>query len=300
MNNCTTTVLRCESYIDNYAKSDYNGPIVSKANTFLNKYRYSTILLRQLVITDFKLRYKGSALGYFWTLLRPLALFAVLYVVFVNFLKFGEGVPHFAVYLLLGVVLWNYFVEVTMNGLTAVVNRGDLMRKLSFPRYTIVLAGSFSALINVSINLLVVLCFALFDGVDFGWSALLMPLLLFELFVFGLAVAFFLSALFVRFRDINYVWEVVLQAGFYGTPIIYPISVVVGIAPAAAKLLMLSPVAQIIQDSRWALISPQTETIASIYGNSFMYVVPLGIVALILAIGTVYFKKRSPYFAEEV
>src|SRR4051812_41217082 len=117
------------------------------------KYRYSTILLRQLVITDFKLRYKGSVLGYVWTLLRPLALFAILYTVFVYFLKIGSSTPHYAVYLLIGVVLWNYFIEVTNNGLSAIVGKGDLMRKLAFPRYVVVLAGSLSALINLSINL---------------------------------------------------------------------------------------------------------------------------------------------------
>ena len=265
-----------------------------------NKYRYSRILLKQLVITDFKIRYKGSALGYMWTLLRPLALFSVLYVVFVNFLRFGEGVPHFAVYLLLGIVLWNYFVEVTMNGLTSIVNKAGLMRKIAFPRYALVLAGSFSALINVTINLLVVFIFALVNGVDFTWSALLIFPLLAELFIFALALAFLLSVLYIRFRDVNYIWEVVLQAGFYATPIIYPIATVATIAPVAAKVIMLSPVAQIIQDARWALISPEVETIATTYGSLLPYIFCLGLVAAVSVLSIFYFKKRSPYFAEEV
>jgi ABC-2 type transport system permease protein len=203
--------------------------------------------LKQLVITDFKLRYKGSALGYLWTLLRPLALFAVLYVVFVNFLRFGADIPHFPIYLLLGVVLWSYFVEVTNNGLTSIVNKGDLMRKLSFPRYVIVIAGSISAVINLAINLLVVLAFMVINGVPLTLMALWLPLIILELFVFSLGLSFLLSALYVRFRDINYVWEVLLQAGFYMTPIIYPLSQVAKISDFAAKAVLLNPVAQIIQ-----------------------------------------------------
>src|SRR5205085_912081 len=109
------------------------------------RYRYSIILLKQLVKTDFKLRYQGSLLGYIWSLLRPLALFVILYTVFAKILKVGNAIPNFPIYLLLGIVFWNYFAEVTTGSVTAIVGRGDLLRKLSFPRYVIVLAGSFSA-----------------------------------------------------------------------------------------------------------------------------------------------------------
>src|SRR5690348_2520218 len=102
------------------------------------RYNYSLILLRELVITDFKLRYQGSVLGYVWSLLRPLALFLILYFVFAKFLRIGDAVPHFPVYLLLGIVIWNYFAEVTNGGVSAIVGRGDLIRKLNFPKYVIV------------------------------------------------------------------------------------------------------------------------------------------------------------------
>jgi ABC-2 type transport system permease protein len=264
------------------------------------KYRYSTILLRQLVITDFKLRYKGSVLGYVWTLLRPLALFAILYTVFVYFLKIGSSTPHYAVYLLIGVVLWNYFIEVTNNGLSAIVGKGDLMRKLAFPRYVVVLAGSLSALINLSINLVVVLLFMILNGVNFHWEALLVIPLIIELFVLGLGVAFLLSALYVRFRDINYIWEVILQAGFYATPILYPIDLVIKVAPGVAKAMMLNPVAQIIQDVRYFVVTDSTVTLGILYKSVWVYAVPLCIVLLLALLASVYFKKRSPYFAEEV
>jgi len=264
------------------------------------EYRYPTILLKQLVITDFKLRYKGSALGYVWTLLRPLALFAVLYVVFAQLLRFGSDIPHFAVYLLLGVVLWNYFVEVTSNGLSAIVGRGDLMRKLYFPRYVIVLSGSFSALINLLINLLVVGVFMTISGVEITVGILWIIPLIFELFIFALSIAFLLGALYVKFRDINYIWEVILQAGFYATPIIYPISMVISISPMAAKIMLLSPVAQTIQDIRYFVITPETITISSLYSNTAMHLIPIGMVAIVTAVGVLYFKKRAPSFAEEV
>lgn len=273
---------------------------VNTINRLKQRYSYSIILLRQLVITDFKLRYKGSALGYVWTLLRPLALFAVLYVVFVHFLRIGADVPHFAVYLLLGIVLWNYFTEVTNNGLSAIVGKGDLFRKLSFPRYVVVVAGSFSALINLTINLIVLALFMVINDVPFTFNLLWLIPLIIELFVFSLAVAFILSALYVRFRDINYIWEVVLQAGFYATPILYPITMVMTISPIAAQLMMLNPVAQIIQDARYFAITPATSTLTSIFNNPYIHIVPLVIVCIFAIIGVLYFRKKSPSFAEEI
>jgi ABC-2 type transport system permease protein len=263
----------------------------------LKRYRYAIILLRQLVKTDFKLRYQNSVLGYLWSLLKPFALFLILYVVFVKFIGVGTGMPHFPVYLLLGVVLWSYFTEVTGGSVAAIVGRGDLMRKISFPRYVVVVSGSLSALINLALNMTIVLIFAFFDKVDFGPSALFMPLIIFELFVFAIALAFFLSAAFVRFRDINHIWDVVLQGAFYATPILYLIG---SIPPKAAKILMLNPVAQIIQDARYSLVTHNAQTINDIYGNSYMRVVPIGVALLILILSTRFFRKRSGYFAEEV
>lgn len=264
------------------------------------RYRYSVILLKQLVKTDFKIRYQGSVLGYIWTLLRPLALFLILYIVFVKFLSIGEQIPHFAVYLLLGIVFWNFFVEVTMGSVRAIVDKGDLMRKLSFPRYVIIVAGSFSALINLLLNMLVVLFFMYVNRVPFTINGLLIVFPLAELFVFSLAIALLLSALYVRFRDINYIWEVALQGGFYATPILYPITLVMAMSMTAAKLLMLNPMAQIIQDARAFLVTPETQTITTIYGNQWVRLVPIAIVVFFAVVSVLYFRKRAPYFAEEV
>lgn len=254
-------------------------------------------MLRELVITDFKLRYQGSFLGYLWSLLRPLALFVILYLVFVRFLKFGASVEHFPIYLLLGIVLWNYFSDVTNGGVSAIVGKGDLLRKINFPKYVIVLAGSFSALINLAINMVVVFAFMLYNGVDFRFEGLLALVVIFELFMFSLALAFLLSALFVKLRDINYIWEVILQGAFYATPIIYPMTV---LPESAAKLLLLNPVAQMIQDARYLMVTPQSPTIGSVYGNEWMRLVPVGMVVLLTIGAAYYFKKRSRYFAEEI
>src|SRR3984957_5943594 len=133
------------------------------------RYRYSIIILKQLVKTDFKLRYQGSVLGYVWSLLRPLLIFLILYLVFTKFLKIGNNVPHYPVYLLLGIVLWNYFTEVTNGGVGALGGRGDLLRKVNFPKYTIILAGSFGALINLALNFVVIAVFMYFGHVDLTW-----------------------------------------------------------------------------------------------------------------------------------
>ena len=111
--------------------------------------RKNFILLRELVVTDFKLRYQGSVLGYIWSVLKPLFLFAILYIVFVHILRLDRGIPHFPVTMLLGIVLWSFFTEATSNGLGSIVNRGDLIRKLNFPKYIIVISGTISSLINL-------------------------------------------------------------------------------------------------------------------------------------------------------
>ncbi len=261
------------------------------------RYRYPSILLRQLVVTDFKLRYQGSTLGYLWSLLRPLALFVILYIVFAKFLKIGDSIPNYPVYLLVGIVIWNYFAEVTGGSVGAIVGRGDLIRKINFPKYVIVLAGSFSALINLFLNSIIIIVFMVLTGIDIQSQAILLPFLILELFTFSLAIAFFLSAAFVRFRDINYVWEVVMQGAFYATPILYPLSFVPN---WVAKILLLNPVAQIVQDIRYLVVTPETLTITSVYGNRFARLIPIGIVAVSVLLASWYFRSRSKYFAEEV
>lgn len=261
------------------------------------RYRYPIILLKQLVKTDFKLRYQGSVLGYMWSLLRPLAIFVILYIVFTRFLDIGKDVPHYPVYLLLGIVLWNFFIEITTGNVSVIVSSGDLIRKINFPKYIIILANSVSALINLAFNLLVVALFMYLNHVDIRSEAILLPLLILELFAFALALGFFLCTAFVRFRDITYIWDVVVQGAFYATPLLYPLTKV---PVEAAKVIMINPVAQIVQDARYILITDQSKTISSVYGSPNMRYIPIAIVVVFAVVSALYFRARSRYFAEEV
>lgn len=259
------------------------------------------VLLRELVITDFKLRYQGSVLGYVWSLLKPLMLFAIMYVVFVHFLRFGQGIDHFAVALLLGIVMWTFFIEATNQGMQAIVSRGDLLRKINFPKYILVISGTISALINFLLNLVVVLVFMLFDGVDFGWSALLFPITMGVLFAFALATAFFLAAVNVKFRDIGHLWEVFLQALFYATPIIYPLQLVMNYNETAAHILMLNPIAVLFQDARAQLVGHENVVTASqLFSNPILLALPYLIIAVVVVTAVWYFKKSQAKFAELV
>ena len=263
--------------------------------------RRNRILLRELVVTDFKLRYQGSVLGYMWSLLKPLMLFAIMYTVFVHFLRFGAGLDHFAVSLLLGIVLWTFFIEATSQGMQAIVGRGDLIRKINFPKYIIIISATISALINLVLNLLVVFIFMIFDGVDFKLTSLLFPLHILELYVFALSVAFLLSAAFVKYRDISHIWEVLLQGVFYSTPILYPLQMVMQFNLFAAQLLMLNPIAVIFQDIRHNLVS-QSSTITNtdIISNPTLLLLPHIVVVLTVLIAVYYFKNNQKYFAENV
>ncbi len=270
---------------------------MSLQNIFSKKNR---ALMRELVITDFKLRYQGSALGYLWSLLKPLLLFTILYVVFVQFLKFGADIEHFAVYLLLGVVLWSFFTEVTSQGMQAIVARGDLIRKINFPKYIVVISGTISALINLMLNLVVVFLFAMVNGVDFKASAIWFPLNILELYMFAVAIAFLLAAIYVKYRDMSHIWEVLLQGAFYATPILYSLSMVTKFSTIAAQIMLLNPVAQIMQDARYNLITHQTPTTFSMVGEPLLIAIPFAIVAVMVVFATWYFKKHARYFAENV
>ncbi len=255
-------------------------------------------LIRELVSSDFKLRYQGSVLGYLWSLLRPLMLFGVLYIVFTRIIKIGDGVPYYPVYLLLGLVIWTFFVEATVSGMHAITGRGDLIRKVSIPKYTIVLSTTLSAFVNFMLNMIVVVIFMVLNKVPFNPETLIiMPLLIIELFILCIAIAFLLSTLFVKFRDFTHIWEVVLQILFYATPIIYPLTIV---PERIAKIISISPLTQIIQDARAVLITPETLTTREVFSSQLGRVLPILCVIVLVILAAVYFSKRSKYFAEEL
>ena len=273
---------------------------MKKLKKLKEKYRYSLILLKELVKTEFKLRYQGSVLGYLWAVLKPLFLFLILYVVFVYFMRIGGDIPHWPVAMLLGIVLWTFFAEVTNMGLAAVVNRGDIIRKINFPKYVIVLASSISAFINLAINLVVIGVFMAINGVEITSLALLTPLYILEIFVFGLGIAFLLGALYVKFRDIAYIWEIIMQGLFYMSAVIFPMSMVVAMNATVAKLLLLNPVAQAIQDARYTLITTDIVTLGTLVHNPWIHLIPFAIVIVTFVFGAWYFKKQSATFAENL
>lgn len=255
-------------------------------------------LLFELVRTEFKLRYQGSILGYTWSLLRPLLLFVILYVVFVMFLKVGDGVPHFPIYLLLGIVLWTFFAEMTNQSLTSITSRGDMIKKVRIPKWIIILSSSISALISLGLNLLIVTVFMFVNQVEIHSSIVIFPFILVEIYIFALGVSLILAAAYVRFRDVSYIWEVILQAGFYVTPILYPVTLIVN--PLFQKLILLNPMAQAIQDARYAAVTHETVTLSKAVGSELIPLLPIILSVAILIGGILFFRSQSKNFAENL
>lgn len=255
-------------------------------------------LLAELVRTDFKLRYQGSLLGYAWSLLKPLLLFVILYVVFVYFLKIGKDIEHFPVYLLLGIVLWNFFTEMTVQSLGSIVGRGDLIRKIRIPRWMIVFASSISATINLLLSLVVVFVFMIINQVPFMSSMIMLPVYLVMIYVLALGCSLFLAAAYVKFRDLSYIWEIILQAGFYATPIIYPLQMVDN--EFIEKLLLLNPMAMAIQGARYDTITHQTLTTFNVWDGSWHTLIPIVLTIVVFIGGLLYFKSQAKNFAENI
>lgn len=255
-------------------------------------------ILREMVATDFKVRYQGSVLGYVWSLLKPLLLFAVLYILFTYIAPIGKDVEHYGVSLLVGIVLWNFFSETTMIGASSIVAHGDLLRKVSIPRYLVVVASSVSALINLGLSLIVVFVFALMNGVFPALSWLLLPLIIIELFAFSIGTAFILATAYVKFRDVTYIWEVVLQAGFYASMIIIPMTIV---PKHLHDWFFMNPIVQIVQDARnFLLPSADNITIWGTVDKVPFKLMPFIIIVIVCLVGYRYFKSQSKYFAEDI
>src|SRR3954451_8306241 len=178
-----------------------------------------------LALTDFKLRFFGSVLGYFWQLMRPLLLFGVLYFVFTEFVKVGGRVPFYPVVLLSNILLFTFFQEGT-GAVSSVADREGLVRKIQFPRLAIPLSVVLTAAMSLALNSIVILGFALASGVRPRLSWLEIPLLLGIFVTLILGLAMFLSAAYVRYRDVKPIWEVVVQVLFYASPVIYALETI--------------------------------------------------------------------------
>ncbi|MBX5442281.1 MAG: ABC transporter permease [Solirubrobacteraceae bacterium] len=258
-------------------------------------------LTRALAVTEFKLRFFGSVLGYAWQVMRPLMLFGVLYVLFTQVVKIGGDVPMYGVALLLGLVLYTFLSEASGSAVTSIVDRENLVRKIEFPRLAVPLSVVLTALFNLGLNLGVVAVFLLASGGSVRWSWLELIPLVGLLAVLASGLAMLLSALYVRARDLKPIWDVVLQILFYGSPIFYAIETVQESAPDwVAKALMLNPFAAILQQARHAVVSPEYETAASAIGGTWRLLAPLAVIAVVAAVGYLVFRRAAPRLAEDL
>jgi ABC-2 type transport system permease protein len=251
-----------------------------------------------LAVTEFKLRFFGSVLGYLWQLVRPLMLFGVLYFVFTEFVKIGEAVPHYPVVLLANIVLYTFFAEGT-GAVSSMVDHEALVRKIQFPRMAVPVSVVLTAGFNLVLNTIVVLGFALASGVDPRWSWIQAPLLIGLLAIFAMGLAMLLSALYVRFRDVKPIWEVLLQVAFYATPIIYAVETI-DISQRLRELIMLNPLAMIIQQFRYAVIDPSAPSAGEAAGGVAMLLIPIALLLGLAALGYWYFNREAPRMAEDL
>ena len=259
-------------------------------------------LLRTLAVTDFKLKFFGSVLGYLWQLMRPLMLFGVLYVVFVQFVRLGgESVPHYPALLLTGIVTYMFFASATGGCVAAVLNRESLVRKIEFPRLVIPLSVVLVAYLDLLLNFVAVFIFILANGVEPRWSWLeLIPLLL-ALGVLATGFGMLLSALYVRFRDVEPIWEVLLQVFFYASPILYPIELVAERGGEdVQQAMMLNPLTAILQEIRHAVIDPNALSAGQAAGGWVWILIPAGIIVGVFALGFWVFNREAPRIAEEL
>lgn len=256
-------------------------------------------LIWQMVVADFRVKYQGSVLGYLWTLLKPIFMFGILYFVFTVAFPLGKGIEYYPAYLILGLVMWNFFIEGVVMGMGSIVGHGDMIRKVSIPKYTIVLSSTVMALINFILNLSVVFIVMTLVRVQLTWHIILFPLVVLEMFILTTGLGFLLSALLVKFRDMTNIWDIASQALFYLSPLLWLPSVISEKFGHILKLLFLNPLAQIFQDARWALITQQTETPYSVNGLWLGRVLPVCLVILVGIASYYYFNKQSKYFAEE-
>jgi ABC-2 type transport system permease protein len=268
----------------------------SRAAATSSGWRHFVYVTRALTATEFKLRYFGSVLGYLWTLLRPLILFGVLYLIFTHVIRFGGSVPHYPVVLLAAIVVFNFYSEATSGAVISFVSRENLLRKVYFPRAAVPISVTFTAGANLALGVLVVLLFALIDGVTPSGTWLLFIGAALAVVVLATAVSLLVAVLYVRFRDVQPIWEVILQLLFWGTPIIYTIE---HVPTTLRHLEMLSPLAVAIQQSRHWLV-PSNMSAGEAIGGTVRLLIPLAIFLAIIALAWWGYRREEPRMAEDL
>jgi ABC-2 type transport system permease protein len=255
-------------------------------------------LVWTIAVSEFKLKFYGSALGYVWQLMRPLLLFGVLYLFFTQILRFPE-VEYYPVVLLQGIVIFTFLAEATTGSVTGLVDQENLVRKIQFPRLAVPFSIVLTALFNLLINYVVVFIFLIIQGGSPLWSWLwAFPLLIVALVFVATSISVLLSALYVRYRDIRPIWEVLLQTLYFVSLVLIPIEAVPN--ETLQKLLLISPFACIVEELRHAVIDPNAPTVAEVLGNPLLIAVPVGIALAIAAIAYTVFDRMAPVVAEEL
>jgi ABC-2 type transport system permease protein len=250
-----------------------------------------------LAATDFKLRYFGSVLGYVWSLVRPLLFFGVLYLVFTKVFKVSNKIGHYPVYLLTSIMLWTFFLEATTGSVQCLLTREGLLRKMRFPRLVIPLSVALTALFNLAANFVVVIVFALASGETPRLSWLELPVLILLFAIFAVGIGMLLSVLYVRFRDIQPIWDVIAQVLFYASPIIYTVA---KYPPSLIRPAMLSPIAAINTQMAQAFVDPRAHSAATTIGGPIRLLAPLGIIAALFGLGVWFFNREAPRIAENL
>jgi len=253
-------------------------------------WRRALDLLVLISVTEFRRSYLGTALGYLWSITRPLLLFAVLLTVFTQAFDLGDRVQQYPVLLLLNIVLFGFFQEATTQAVSSIVSQEAVVRKTQFPRLVIPLSVVLTSAFNLGVNLVVVFAFLLAYGVDPMWTWLLLPVLLLALAGFTTTVATILSALFPRFRDTAIIWGVTATALFYATPVLYPLDVVSGTLRDVISLNPLTPV--FVLARKW-IIDPSAP-------GPDLVVVPAVIFVVLCALAVWIFDREAPRIAEEL
>jgi ABC-2 type transport system permease protein len=258
-----------------------------------------------IAVTAWKLRFFGSALGYVWQLVRPLLLFGVLYVFFTKVSKVDEqpGASYelYGAQLLGSIVLFTFFAEATMGSVRCVLDNEALVRKIQFPRMVIPLSTVLLCLFNVSLNLVVVFVFALAEGVRPMVSWLELPVIVLVLAILVAGLSMLLSSLFIYFRDIQPIWEVINQILFYASPVIIPLATIQAkLSHTLVRIYMMNPLATVLQEFRHAVINHAAPSAPAVLGGKPFLVIPIGIVLAVFALGFYVFNKTAPYVAENL
>jgi ABC-2 type transport system permease protein len=260
-------------------------------------FRRALDLLYLIAVTDFRRTYLGTALGYLWSLARPLALFAILLTVFTQAFDLGDRVTHYPMLLLFNIVLFGFFQEATTQAVSSIVTQESVVRKTQFPRLVIPLAVVLTSLFNLAVNLAVVLVFIVVAGISPAWTWLLFPLLLAALVVFTAAMAMMLSALYPRFRDTAIIWGVAVTALFYATPVLYPLDIV---SEPLRDVLALNPLTPLFELARKWVIDPSAPGPGAAAGGSLAIVVPVLLFAGVCVLAVWIFNREAPRIAEEL